>query len=90
MLRSRSQKDKDAYREVYNNYSMTLRNAKQRYDSDLIEECGGDTRKLFQVVRSLSNKPDENQLPPHDDPCKLTDDFGEFSCHKVDLIRKDY
>ena len=51
--------------------------------------CGGDTRKLFQVVQSLSNKPEENQLPPHDDPCKLADDFGEFFCRKVDLIRND-
>ena len=80
MLKSRSQQDKDAYREVCNNYSMSLKNAKQRYYSDLIEECGGDTRKLFQVVRSLSNKLEENQLPPHDDPCKLADDFGEFFC----------
>ena len=89
MLKSRSQQDKDAYREVCNNYSMSLKNVKQRYYSDLIEECGGDTRKLFQVVRSLSNKPEENQLPPHDDPCKLADDFGEFFCQKVDLIRND-
>ena len=68
---------------------MSLKNAKQRYYSDLTEECGDDTRKLFQVVRSLSNKPEENQLPPHDDPCKLADDFGEFFCRKVDLIRND-
>ena len=89
MLKSRSQQDKDTYREVCNNYSMSLKNAKQRYYFDLIEECGGDTRKLFQVVRSLSNKPEENQLPPHDDPCKLADDFGEFFCQKVDLIRNE-
>ena len=47
MLKSRSQQDKDAYKEVCNNYSMSLKNAKQRYYSDLIEEYGGDTRKLF-------------------------------------------
>ena len=56
MLKSRSQQDKNTYRKVCNNYSMSLKIAKQRYYSDLIEECGGDTRKLFQVVRSLSNK----------------------------------
>jgi len=55
---------------------MLLKNAKQRYYSDLIEEYGGDKRKLFQVVWSLSNKLEENQLPPHDDLCKLADDFG--------------
>ena len=87
MLKSRSQQDKDAYRDVCNNYSMSLKIAKKSYYSDLIEECGGDKRKLFQVVRSLSNKPEENQLPPH--PCKLADDFGEFFCRKVDLIRND-
>ena len=67
--------------------TLSLKNAKQRYYFDLIEECGGDTRKLFQVVQSLSNKPEEDQLPPHDDPCKLADDYGEFFCRKVDLIR---
>jgi len=41
---------------------------------------------LFQVVRSLSNKPEENQLPPHDDPRKLADDFGELLSRKVDLL----
>ena len=63
MLKSRSQQDKGAYREVCNNYSMLLKKVKQRYYSDLIEEHGGDARKLFQVVSSLSNKPEENQLP---------------------------
>ena len=63
MLKSRSQQDKDACREVCNNYSMSLKNAKERYHPDLIEECGGVTRKLFQVVRSLSNKPEENHKP---------------------------
>ena len=58
--------------------TLWLKNAKQRYYSDPIEDCGGDTRKLFQIVRFLSNKPEENQLPPHNDPCKLADDFGEF------------
>ena len=65
---------------------LLKKNAKQRYYSDLIEECGGDTRKLFQLVRSLSNKPKENQLLPHDDPCKLADNFGELSWQKVDLL----
>ena len=83
MLKSRSQQDKDGYREVFSNYSMSLKNAKQRYYSDLIEKCGGNTRKLFQVVRSLSNRPEENQLPPHGDPCKLADDFGEFFAGKL-------
>jgi len=42
MLKPRSQQDKDAYREVCNNYSMLLKNTKQRYYSDVIEEHGGD------------------------------------------------
>ena len=33
-----------------NNYSMVVKNAKQRNYSDLIEQHDGDTRKLFQVV----------------------------------------
>jgi len=66
---------------------MLLKNVKQKHYSDLIEEHGGNIRKLFQVVQSLSNKPKENQLPDHhDDPCKLADDFGEFFCQKPDWL----
>ena len=89
MIRTKTQADKNAYRNACNSYSMLLRKSKRKYYTDLIGECGGNTRKLFQVVRSLSNKPDGNPLPPHDDPRKLADDFGEFFYRKIELIKKD-
>ena len=41
--------------------------------------------KLF-----LINKPDDNPLPSHDDPCKLADDFGVLRFYrKIELIKSD-
>ena len=89
MLSTKTQADKIAYRNACNTQSMLLRESKRKYYSDLIDECGGNTRKLFYVVHSLTNKSDDNKLPPHDDPRKLADDFGEFFYWKIELIKRD-
>ena len=36
------------------------------YYSNLIDQCAGDSRKLFRVVNSLSREPLETALPEHD------------------------
>ena len=89
MLRSNCQNDKDAYRQARNKYAASLKNARHKYYSDLIDQCSGDSRKLFKVVSSLCNTPQENSLPPHDDSRKLADEFGKYFCRKIELIRND-
>ena len=85
MLRSNCQNDKDAYRQARNKYAASS----HKYYSDLIDQCSGDSRKLFKVVSSLCNTPQENSLPPHDDSRKLADEFGKYFCRKIELIRND-
>ena len=87
MLRSKCQSDKEAYHRVRNRYTASLYNAKRKYYSELIDRCSGDSRKLFKVVSSLYNTPQEDSFPPHDNSHKLAEDFGKYFCLKTELIK---
>jgi hypothetical protein len=79
--------DREAYYAVRDNYSTLLNDAKRTHYSGLIDQCAGDSRKLFSVVNSLCNDRSHNPLPPHEDPRHLANDLGEFFCKKIELIQ---
>ena len=91
MLRSQRKFDKDAYREICNKYTKLLHDCKHLYYTEQINQCAGDSRKLFQVVtfKLLCNKKQECPLPPHNDSETLANDFGDFFCRKIDLLREE-
>lgn len=89
MLKSKRRRDRDAYRSICNKYSAKLNNAKHKHYSELIDQCSGDSRKLFKVVSSLCKVRQEKPLPPHDDSCQLADEFGKYFCRKIELIKDD-
>jgi hypothetical protein len=37
----------------------------------------------------LSKKHQPNLLPPHDDPLVLANQFGEYFCRKIELIKTE-
>ena len=59
------------------------------YYSNLIDQCAGDSRKLFRVVNSLSREPLETALPEYDDPTKLANEFGTFFLKKIEIIKQN-
>ena len=59
------------------------------YYSNLIDQCAGDSRKLFRVVNSLSREPLQMALPEHNDPTKLANEFGTFFLKKVETIMEN-
>ena len=75
--------DWNNYHKVRNQYSALLKSASVNYYSNLIDQCAGDSRKLFPVVYSLSREPLETALPEHDDPTKLSNEFGTFFLKKL-------
>ncbi|XP_068684753.1 uncharacterized protein [Montipora foliosa] len=90
VLRIQRKSDKDAYREIYNKYTKLLHDCKHLYYTEQINQCAGDSRKLFQVVTSLCNKKQECPLPPHNDSETLANEFGDiFFCRKIDLLREE-
>ena len=63
MIKSRLQCDKDAYRKVRDAYSALLNETRKTYYSNLIDECAGDSKKLFRIVNSLSKERQDTVLP---------------------------
>ena len=70
--------DWNNYHKVRNQHSAFLKSARVTYYSNLIDQCAGDSRKLFRVVNSLCREPLETALPEHTDPTKLENEFGTF------------
>ena len=56
MLRTRHSCDKEAYRTVRDEYTSLLNESKRSYYADLIEDCAGDSKKLFRVINMISKK----------------------------------
>ena len=61
-----------------------------KYYSTLIDQCAGDSRKLFHVVNSLSRETFVTALPEHDDPTKLANEFGTFLVKKIEIIKENH
>ena len=59
------------------------------YYSNIIDQCAGDSCKLFRVVNSLSKEPLEMALPEHDDPTKLANEYGTFFLKKIVIIKEN-
>jgi len=89
MLQSQRKSDKDGYREICNKYTKLLHDCKHLYYTEQINQCAGDSRKLFQVFTLLCNKKQECPLPPQNDSETLANDFGDFFCRKIDLLREE-
>ena len=79
--------DWNNYDKVCNQYSAFLKSARVNYYSNLIDQCAGDSQKLFCVVNSLCWEPLETALPEHSDPTKLTNEFGTFFLKKIDKFQ---
>ena len=67
-----------------NKYSAVLKSTRTCYYSNLVDQCVGDSKKLFKLIKFLCNGRDECNLPPHKD---LANNFGEFFVKKIDLIK---
>ena len=55
--------------------------------SKKIEECGSNSRKLFQLVNHLTGPKPENPMPPRNTDKELADEFAHFFISKIVRIR---
>lgn len=56
----------------------------------MIDECAGDSMKLFNLAEFLFNDPKVIPLPAHDDPVLLAKTFGDFFIKKIELIKDSF
>ena len=87
MLKSKLECDKNAYRKVRDDYSALLNDTRRMFYSNLIDKSAGDSRKLFQIVNSLSKERLVEEFPENRDPSILANEFGEFFCKKIDVLK---
>ena len=70
-------------------FANTIDTDRCKYLSNMVSECNGDQKKLFQVVAFLTGDKKTSSLPDHRDPYLLTNDFGKFFIKKIEKIQKD-
>ena len=61
--------------------------AKRSYHTRLIEDCGDDHKKLFNVANRLLNRKQSSPLPTHGDSKSMAETFIQFFHSKVQKIR---
>ena len=71
--------DWNNYHNVRNQYFAFLKSARVNYYSNLIDQCAGESRKLFRVVNSLCREPLETALPEHTDHTTVASTVKEMS-----------
>ena len=70
-------------------FANTIEADRCKYLSNMVPECNGDQKKLFQVVESLTGDKKTSSLPDHRDPYLLANDFGKFFIKRIEKIQKD-
>ena len=78
---------RDEYRFVHNRYRSAIDEAKTEYYSGNVQECAGDQKKLFEIIKSLTKPLQQEQYPDSDSLKDLADAFGEFYIMKIKKIR---
>ena len=68
-------------------YKRMLYLAKKESISNKIIECGNNSKTLYNFVANLTNTIQENPLPEHLDPEKLSNEFADYFIGKIQTIR---
>ena len=76
-----------AYRMICNRYCSLLNKARTDHYTTLINESSNDPKKLYRIVNSLCNAPQEDPLPPHNDLGQLANKFNDYFFRKIKLTR---
>ena len=87
VLKSKLECDKNAYRKVRDDYNAKLNDTRKLFYSNLNDKSAGDSRKLFQIVNSLSKERLVEEFPENREPSIFANEFGDFFCKKVELVK---
>ena len=75
---------------VRNRYRSAIDEAKTEYYSGKVQECAGDQKKLFEIIKSLTKPLQQEQYPDSDTMKDLADAFGDFFVMKFQKISTKY
>ena len=66
-----------------NKYNAMIREEKLKSTSGKVEECKGDTKKLYSLVRYLTGTKVQNPMPDNTGDEKLANDFTDYFIEKI-------
>ena len=69
-----------------NKYNAMIREEKLKSTSGKVEECKGDTKKLYSLVRYLTGTKVQNLIPDNTGDEKLANDFADYFIEKIQKI----
>ena len=72
-----------------NKYNAMIREEKLKSTSGKVEECKGDTKKLYSLVRYLTGTKVQNPMPNNTGDKKLANDFADYFIEKIQKIWDD-
>lgn len=72
MRKTKLPSDSSAYQNICKEYCCQLKDVKTKYYNELIQDCDGDSKKLFRVINSLCKERSDNRLPPHTSSVQLS------------------
>ena len=79
--------DRESFCAQRNRVNYLVSQAKRSYHTGLIEACGDDHKKLFNVANRLLNRKQSSPLPTHADSNSMAETFIQFFHSKVKKIR---
>ena len=75
------------YKNIRNSYYARLTESKKSNIRKQITDCSNDSRKLYTLVTNLTNKPEPQKWPTHNNKEDLAEDFATFFENKILQIR---
>ena len=85
--KTRADEDRLAFVKERQEVVLMLRQAKQEFYSDIIQQSKHNQKDLFRIIDTLLQRNKDMPLPPHDNPCTLANEFTDFFVGKIDKIR---
>ena len=82
--------DKVAYRYQCSIVAKQLNDTKEKYLSDKVDECAGDTKMLHKITDKLLVNQHIQLLPTNDDDTHLANVFSNYFTNKIVNIRQNF
>ena len=79
-----------AYKIERNIYQRLLTYKKCQFLSKRINECKGDTKKLYSIINTVTGSKQTNPMPPSNSDAELAESFADFFVTKIDKIREKF
>jgi hypothetical protein len=86
---SKSAHDYQNFQASKSDFRNYITSRKAEFINNKINECCGDSKKLYCEISKLLDTKQENKLPPSESDEQLAEQFASFFVNKIDKIRKD-